>query len=87
MQKINAVKAGLALGTFGAIVHVAWAALVYIGWAQPMLDFMFEVHMAMNPVIVLTFDLVTALELVAIVFVVWYIVGYLVAMCWNYFNR
>jgi len=87
MQNISKNKAGLALGTLGAFIHIVWGALVYVGWAQPVLDFAFGMHSVMNPLVVLNFNLIAAIELVAIVFAVWYAVGYLFASVWNCFNR
>jgi len=87
MQKINANKAGLTLGIMGVLLHLLWVILIYLGMAQTILEFVSEMHLIRNQVIVFPFNTGNAAGVVVMSFVVWYIVGYLTAKIWNFLNR
>lgn len=74
---------GLILGTFIGGFHLIWAVLVATGLAQPLLDFIYFLHLLNNPFVVQSFDALTALELVAFTFVVGYIIGWIIAFLWE----
>jgi hypothetical protein len=44
--------------------------LVYFGFAQPLLDFIFKLHMLNSPFIVQPFSLVLAVQLIVITFLI-----------------
>ena len=66
-----------------ALVHAVWAMIVFLGVAQPFLDWMFAIHSLTNPNFVLPFDLARSLTLVGTTFVIGYGFGWAFANIWN----
>ena len=79
----NANKIGL---VFGAVIggwHVCWSLLVLLGWAQPVIDFIFWAHM-INPIYVIKpFDPKAAAALIIFTSVVGYAFGFVGTIVWN----
>jgi hypothetical protein len=74
---------GLALGSVVAVAHLVWAALVAIGWAQPLLDFILWLHFLRIAVELAPFDWTRAALLVAVTFAISGMLGGLFAVVWN----
>lgn len=51
-------------------LHVFWVLLVAVGWAQPLLDLVFKLHMLNSPFQVQPFDVGLAAGLVALTFLI-----------------
>lgn len=83
MHKKDIHKVGLVFGALWALIHVAWSALVALGWAQSSLDFMFKLHMVKSVFTVSDFSLFNAGILVVITAVIGYVVGSVLAFLWN----
>lgn len=83
MKELNVNKVALSFGFFAGAVHVVWAAMIALGWAQAWIDFVFGLHMLSVPVAVQPFNLTTAGFLVLVTFAVGYIVGRIFATIWN----
>jgi hypothetical protein len=60
----NMMIGGLCLSS----LHILWIILVGFGLAQPLMDFIFKLHMLNSPFQVQTFDPLLALGLVIITF-------------------
>lgn len=86
-MKFNVQKTALVLGIFLGLVHVVWSLLVLIGFAQPLLDFIFWVHMLANPYHVTGFTLTQSILLILVTCGVGYLVGYVFAMLWNKMHK
>ena len=82
-MKLHPQKVALVLGFFVSLVHVVWSLLILLGWAQPLMDFIFWAHMIDNPYHVTGFTLTQSLTLIVVTFVVGYIVGFVFAKIWN----
>lgn len=82
-METNCHKAGLALGGLLGIWHLLWALLVAVGLAQPLLDFMLDLHFLRNPYVVEPFRIGTAALLVIVTAVVGYAFGWVFASIWN----
>ena len=79
----NPNKVGLVLGALMGGWHLIWSLLVLIGWAQPLLDFIFWAHMIKPVYVVKSFDSVAALALIAITAVIGYLFGFFSAVIWK----
>jgi hypothetical protein len=67
--------------------HVAWSLLVLIGWAQPILDFIFWAHMIKPVYFVKPFNLLAAVALIVVTAVIGYVFGFFGAVIWNRLPR
>ena len=83
MKRIHAHSLGLVFGTFLAVWHSGWALLVWLGGAQPLLDFIFRLHMIVPPYKVAAFNLATAASLVAVTAAIGYVFGGIIGLLWN----
>jgi hypothetical protein len=83
MKKLNGHTVGLICGTFLGLFHTVWALLVSGEVAQKLLNWVYEIHFLNNPFRVATFDLTTAVVLVAVTSVVGYCAGWVFAAIWN----
>jgi hypothetical protein len=83
----NPTKVGLVIGALIATWHVLWSLLVGLGWAQPLIDFIFWAHMIQPVYVIKAFDPKAAVILVAITFVSGYAFGFVGALFWNKLHR
>jgi hypothetical protein len=79
----NANKVGLVFGALVGGWHLLWAVLVLLGWAQPILDFIFWAHMIRPVYVIKPFDPVAAVTLIIVTAVIGYIFGFVGAVIWN----
>lgn len=82
-MQVDPFRLGLIFGLVLAFFHAAWAGLVAIGWAQPLLDFIFWAHFITPPYQVERFDLLRPLILVVMTFVTGFGLGLLGGWLWN----
>ncbi len=82
-MQLNKNKAGLILGSFMGLMHLAWSVMVAAGSAQALLDLVFHFHFLNNPLVVGAFSVRTAVILIALTFLVGYVVGWVLAFLWN----
>jgi hypothetical protein len=68
-------------------VAFRWSLFVIIGWAQPIIDFIFWAHMIEPVYFVKPFDAVAAVSLIVITAVIGYIFGFFGAIIWNRLHR
>ncbi|MFH1178538.1 MAG: hypothetical protein V1711_02345 [bacterium] len=83
MEAINKNKTGLTFGFLISFMHLVWSVLVAFGIAQVLLDFVLNLHMISIPMVVGPFNLVKALGLIIMTFVVGYVFGWMMAFFWN----
>ena len=65
------------------MLHLAWAIVVALGIAQPLVDFLIHLHMMKEDVTVLPFDFGSAVLLVLLSAAAGYVVGYLFGTIWG----
>ncbi|MDO8469026.1 MAG: hypothetical protein Q7S29_04685 [Candidatus Peribacter sp.] len=83
MNTPNPHTTGLALGGLLGFIHLLWALLVFAGFAQALMDFVFSMHMLTPVLTVGPFSIARAVVLIIMTFVVGYVVGWLFAKAWN----
>lgn len=83
MKELDVNKTALVVGSFMGLMHLLWALVVLLGFAQTWLDFIFSLHFLNNPYTVTGFDLMRALMLVLVTFIVGYAGGFIFAYVWN----
>lgn len=84
---INPNKSGLVIAALIGGWHLAWAALIAAGWAQPLIDFVFWAHMIKPVYVVGPFDIVAAGTLLVITFGSGYVFGFIGGSLWNKIHR
>jgi hypothetical protein len=87
MHKLNTSKVAMTVGVVLSGWHLLWSALVFLGVAQPIMDFILWAHMINMQYVVGPFDLTACATLVVLTFVVGYVFGYAGALVWNKFHK
>lgn len=82
-MKLDQSKTALILGVFVGLMHAVWSVLIALGLAQMWMDWIFSLHFLNNPFNVLSFNLITAITLTVVTFIVGYIMGWVFAYIWN----
>ena len=83
----NPNKVGLVIAALIGGWHLVWSLLVLIGWAQPILDFIFWAHMIKPVYFIKQFDLLAAVTLMVMTAVIGYVFGFLGGIIWNRLHR
>lgn len=86
-MKISKIVVGVVFGIVGAVWHLFWSFLVWAGWAQDFIDFIFRLHFITPPYKITPFEFITAALLITVVFVLWFALGIIAAAVWNLFHR
>lgn len=84
---ISAGKAGLVLAAIFGGWHLCWSALVAIGWAQPVIDFIFWIHFIRPVYVIEPFNVLRAVTLVAVTAAIGFLIGAAFALIWNALHR
>ncbi len=80
---LNKNKTGFALGLFAGFMHLVWSLLILFGWAEPLLNFIYNLHSISIPITVESFDLGKSVALIVVTAIVGYVFGYIFATIWN----
>ena len=83
MTRLQPHSAGSALGILIGSWHALWAGLVWAGAAQPVIDFIFRLHMITPPYRIAAFDPGLAVALVLVTAIIGYVLGWVAAVIWN----
>lgn len=84
MRHINPAKTGLCVGIVIGLWHFMWAALVAVGWASAVIDFVLKLHFIQMQYELAPFAMSTAAMLVALTFCIGTLLGILFAIVWNW---
>jgi hypothetical protein len=87
MRAIDPIKAGLVLGALLGGLHVCWALLVAVGWAQSVVDFVLWMHFIKPIYVIVPFSIATAAVLVVVTACIGFAMAFLFGMIWNHFHR
>ncbi len=83
----NPNKVGLVIGALIGGWHLLWIILILLGWAQPILDFIFWAHMIRPVYVVKPFDSGAAATLIIVTVALGYIFGFAGGVIWNRLHR
>ena len=76
-------KAGQVVAVVLGGWHLIWSILIFLGWAQPLLNFSLWAHMVHVDIVLGPFDAAAAVTVIVIATVLGYCLGYVVATVWN----
>ena len=83
VNRVQPHSLGIGLAVLLGSWHVAWAALVWFGLAQGLIDLIFRLHMIEPPYRVGPFSLPLAASLVLVTAGIGYGLGLLMGVIWN----
>jgi hypothetical protein len=83
VNKLNTKELGLVFGLALGLWHALWSLLVWLKVAQGIMNFILKLHMISLPFKVGKFNLMYAIELVVLTFVIGYVLGWLFGVIWN----
>jgi hypothetical protein len=78
-HQVVALKCGAIFGAF----HLGWLLLIALGLAKPMMDFVLDLHAIEFDYSIADLDIMKALLLIVMTFVVGYVLGYLLSMIFH----
>ena len=84
---MNANRVGLVFAALLGGWHVLWSLLVLLGWAQPILDFVFWAHMIKPVYRVQRFDPAAAATHIIVTTGLGYAFGFVGAVIWKRLRR
>lgn len=87
MESVNPNKVGLVFGALLGGWHTVWAALVALGWAQAIVNFVFWMHFIKPIYVIGEFKAWIALVLIAVTATIGYVMGCILATLWNWIHR
>ncbi len=87
MTRIDPIKSGLALAAVMGLWHLTWSLLVAVGWAQPVIDFVFWMHFIKPVYVVQAFNPTTAAILIVVTALIGFAIGVIFAFLWNWFHK
>ena len=67
--------------------HLLWSVLVAVGWAQPLIDFIFWIHFIRPVYVIESFNIGIALLLITVAAGIGYAIGWSFAVLWNKLHR
>lgn len=84
---LNVGKAGLVLATVVGGFHLCWTIMIALGWAQPVIDFVFWMHFIKPLYVIEPFEFTRAAMLVAMTGGMGFLTGSVFALVWNALHR
>jgi len=83
MMTVHPHRAALIVAILLGGWHLMWSILVAVGWAQPLIDFIFWIHFIRPVYVIERFNLGIALLLIAVTAGIGYAIGWSFAVLWN----
>ena len=85
--QLNSFKVGVVLATVTGGFHLCWSLLVALGWAQPIIDFVFWAHFIKPVYVIEPFEVSRAAMLFAMTAAMGFVMGAAFAWVWNAFHK
>lgn len=82
-MRLDPLRTGAAFGAVVALAHLFWAALVALGWAGALLDFILWIHFLNVPVQIAPFEWTRSGILIVVTFLLSFPLGAGFAAIWN----
>jgi hypothetical protein len=82
-MQTNPIRLGAMFGLLLALIHAAWAGLIAVGLAQPLINFIFWIHFIAPPFHIQAFEPLRAAILVGVTFASGLVFGALAGFIWN----
>jgi hypothetical protein len=86
-MQIGVARTGLILGIVISGWHLCWSLLVAMGWAQPVIDFVFWMHFITPIYVIEPFEFGRAILLLVVTAAVGFIFGSVFALTWNALHK
>ncbi len=80
---MNAWRTGSVLGLVLGGWHLCWSILVTLGWAQPVVNFVFWMHFIKPIYVIQPFEIGRAVILILVTAAVGFVFGFVFALIWN----
>jgi len=80
---LNPHETGKVVGSLVVTWHVIWLILIWVGWAQPLMDFVLWAHMIHVQVTVGVLEPLPVITLVVLTALSGYALGFLFAVIWD----
>jgi hypothetical protein len=80
-------KVALVLAAVTGGFHLCWAVLVALGWAQPIIDFIFWAHFIKPIYLIEPFEIGRAVILLVLTSAVGFAIGAAFALIWNALHK
>ena len=86
MSELNANKLGLTVGLFLALVHLVWSVFVAITpkGLETFVMWILALHHIIMPISIATFNLMNAVVLIILTFIIGYVFGWVLGSIWNW---
>ena len=84
---ISVRNTGLVLGALFGGWHLCWSILVALGWAQPVIDFVFWMHFIKPIYVIEPFEIVRAAILIIVTTGIGFVIGAVFALIWNALHK
>lgn len=86
-KQLDEKKTALTAGCFFAFMHAVWSLMIYTGVAQGFMDWVFGLHMIVPIMKMTAFNIITALTLIVVTFVIGALFGFVFAKIWNWAGK
>ncbi len=86
-DELNPKRTAITVGTFAALVHAVWAAIVALGFAQGLLNWAMRLHFLNIAITVSAFGAITAATLVVVAFIGGAAAGWIFSLAWNWAKK